>query len=166
MAFWSAPQELHDLAFRYARALDGRDAAMLAAIFTTDGRIAGRDSGTVRYTGAEGWARMIGEVTASFADTMHNVFNQTFDRSEDGTVTGLTTGIASHLLFPRDGDDAGSETSGLREVVDFAMRYHDQYAIEDGHWKFRERRLEVVWVEHRKVSEFSAELMSRVLKGF
>lgn len=155
MAFWTAPQEVHDLAFRYARAVDGRDPAMLGAIFTADGVIGGHNSADVRYRGAEGWARMIAEVEASFGATMHNVFNQTFDRSADGAISGLTTGIASHMLP----GDAG-------ELVDFAMRYHDRYAQEDGRWKFSERRLEVVWVEERKVSKFSAEMMGRILKGF
>ena len=155
MTFWTAPQELRDLAVRYALAVDSRDSDELAAIFTADGVMGGRGSDDVRYAGPEGCKRMIAEVDASFAKTMHNVFNQTFDRAEDGEVSGMTTGIASHIL-PGDGSD----------LVDFAMRYHDRYAQEGGCWKFRERRLEVVWVEQRKVSQFSAESMAHILKGF
>lgn len=155
MTAWTAPQELHDLSYRYARAVDSRDADMLASIFTADGKMGGWKSEEVRYTGPDGWRRMIAQVEASFADTMHNVFNQTFDQAEDGSVSGLTTGIASHLLPGDTGD-----------LVDFAMRYHDRYAQEGGRWKFSERRLEVVWVEQRKVSKFSAEMMGRILNGF
>ena len=152
---WTAPQELRDLAARYARAVDSRDADGLAEIFTTDGVMGGWRSDEVRYAGAEGCRQMIDQVEASFARTMHNVFNQTFEQAEDGAVSGLTHGVASHIL-PGDGSD----------LVDFAMRYHDLYAQESGRWKFRERRMEVVWIEQRKVTRPTAEAMSRVLKGF
>ena len=155
MTYWTAPQALRDLAVRYALAVDSRDHEMLADIFTSDGVMGGQGSAEVRYRGPEGWPRMIAETDASFAQTMHNVFNQTFDLADDGSVSGLTTGVASHIL-PGDGSD----------LVDFAMRYHDRYAQEDGRWKFSERRLEVVWVEQRKVGKFTREAMSRFLKGF
>jgi hypothetical protein len=102
---------------------------------------------------------MIGEVSASFGQTMHNVFNQTFDRGADGTVTGLTTGIASHLL-------PAAEGSREQALLDFAMRYHNRYALEDGCWKFADRQLEVVWVETRKVALFDPAMLGRELKGF
>lgn len=155
MSFWTAPQELRDLAVRYALAVDSRDPVLLADIFTADGLMGGQGRTEARYVAPDGWARMIAEVDASFSQTMHNVFNQTFERAEDGAVSGVTTGIASHIL-PGDGED----------LVDFAMRYHDRYAQEDGRWKFRERRLEVLWVEQRKVSPPSAEIMNRILKRF
>ncbi|NCU10586.1 MAG: hypothetical protein GXC70_00250, partial [Sphingomonadaceae bacterium] len=99
------------------------------------------------------------EVSASFGQTMHNVFNQTFDRAADGTVTGLTTGIASHLLPAAEGD-AGAA------LMDFAMRYHNRYALEDGQWKFADRQLEVVWVERRQVAGFDPAMLGRELRGF
>lgn len=157
MAWFTAPQELHDLAFRYALAVDSRDAAGLAALFTPDGALASYPEGHVRYCGEEGWRRMIAEVSASFVETMHNVHNHAFDRDEAGQVTGLTTGVASHLL------EAGE--AGL-SVLDFAMRYHDTYALHDGAWKFAERRLEVVWVETRPVRRFSPDMLGRELAGF
>jgi len=157
MAYFTAPQELHDLAFRYGHAVDTRDAEKLDGLFTADGTIGSYPDGIVRYRGADGWARMIAEVSGSFGETMHNVFNQTFEQDAQGTVTGLTNGIASHLV--------GQEESGL-SVLDFAMRYHDRYATEQGLWKFAERRLEVVWVETRPVSRFSPAMLGRELAGF
>ena len=157
--WFAAPQQLHDLAFRYGLAVDSRDAAMLAAVFTRDGTLRGLGEGQARYSGMAGWERMIAEVSASFGQTMHNVFNQTFDRAEDGTVTGLTTGIASHLLPVAE----GSAAAGL---LDFAMRYHNRYALEDGRWKFADRQLEVVWVERRQVARFDPAMLGRELKGF
>lgn len=152
---FTAPQELHDLAVRYALAVDTRDAAMLASIFTQDGVVRGHGENPIEFRGAEGLGRMVAQVDAAFDQTMHNVFNQTFERRDDGTVTGLTTSIASHIL-------KGDPTS----LLDFAMRYHNSYAQEDGVWKFAERRLEVVWVETRNVQKFSATMMDSDLKEF
>jgi hypothetical protein len=150
-----APQELHDLAFRYALAVDTLDAAMLSAVFTRDGALRGFGVNPIEFVGADGLARMIGQVDAAFQKTMHNVFNQTFERASDGTVTGQTTCIASHIL---PGDDWS--------LLDMAIRYHNRYAYEDGAWKFAERRLEVLWVETRPVQKFSAAMMDADLKEF
>lgn len=157
MSWFTAPQELHDLAFRYGHAVDFRSAEQLGALFAVDGTISAHPTGIVRYRGASGWARMIGEVTASFGETMHNVFNQTFERNKAGVVTGVTTGVASHLL---EQGDTG------RAVLDFAMRYHNRYVREDGLWKFADRCLEVVWVEMRPVRRFSPDMLGRELAGF
>jgi len=46
--WYAAPQELHDLAFRYGLAVDSRDPAMLAAIFTRDGTLRGLGEGQAR----------------------------------------------------------------------------------------------------------------------
>lgn len=122
---YTAPQELHDLAFRYGLAVDIRDAAMLSSIFTRNGVIRGHGQSDARYTGAAGWSRMIAEVSASFGRTMHSVFNQTFDIAPDGTISGLTTGVASHVL-------PAEPVAAEQTLVDFAMRYHNRYGLEDG----------------------------------
>lgn len=155
MTAFTAPQELHDLAFRYALAVDSLDAAMLAAAFTPDGAVRGYGENPIEFVGADGLARMIGQVDAAFQKTMHNVFNQTFERAADGTVTGQTTCIASHIMR---GDDW--------VLMDMAIRYHNIYAQEEGVWKFAERRLEVIWVETRPVRKFSASMMDSDLKEF
>ena len=98
---------------------------------------------------------MIDQVDTAFQRTMHNVFNQTFERSEAGQVTSLTTCIASHIL-PGD----------AWILMDMALRYHNVYAHEDGVWKFCERRLEVLWVESRPVQKFCASMMDSDLKEF
>jgi len=85
--------------------------------------------------------------------------DQTFEVDAQGIVTGLTTGIASHLL------PAPPEATE-RTLLDFAMRYHNRYASEDGVWKFAERALEVVWVETRPVRRFSPAMLGRELRGF
>lgn len=155
MSAFTASQELHDLAFRYALGVDTLDAAMLASAFTRDGAVRGFGENPIEFAGEHGLSRMVGQVDAAFQKTMHNVFNQTFERAADGTVTGQTTCIASHVL---PGDDW--------VLMDMAIRYHNRYAQEDGVWKFAERRLEVVWVETRPVQKFNAAMMDSDLKEF
>jgi hypothetical protein len=155
MTAFTASQELHDLAFRYALAVDTLDAKMLQSIFTAEGTIRGHGENPIEFQGADGFARMIGQVDAAFQRTMHNVFNQTFDRDAAGAVTGQTTCIASHVLRGEDWT-----------LLDMAMRYHNSYAKEGGAWKFAERRLEVVWVETRPVQKFTAAMMDADLKEF
>lgn len=156
---FTAPQALHDLAFRYGLAVDNRDAAMLGSIFTSGGCLRGYGQPGARYAGPAGWKAMIAEVSASFDKTMHNVYNQTFEIAPDGTISGLTTGIASHIL------PAGEEVDEL-PLLDFAMRYHNRYAIEEGAWKFTERALEVLWIERRSVRRFSVKMLGQELRGF
>ena len=155
MTAMQAPQELHDLAFRYALAVDTLDPDMLARIFTHDGAVCGFGENPIEFRGSEGLARMISQVGTSFQKTMHNVFNQTFETGADGVVVGQTTCIASHIL---PGDDW--------TLLDMAIRYHNQYRHEDGAWKFAERRLEVVWVETRPVQKFNAAMMNSDLEEF
>ncbi len=155
MSAFTAPQELHDLAFRYALAVDTLNAEQLAGIFTANGAARGFGENPIEFVGDEGLRRMIGQVDAAFQKTMHNVFNQTFERGDAGHVTGHTTCIASHIL----------RGEGWT-LLDMAMRYHNSYTQDAGVWKFSERRLEVVWVETRPVQKFSATMMDNDLKDF
>jgi SnoaL-like domain len=152
---FTAPQELHDLAFRYALAVDTLNPAMLALAFTEDGAVRGFGENPIEFVGAAGLARMTAQVDAAFQKTMHNVFNQTFERASDGTVTGQTYCIASHIL-------RGDEWA----LLDMAIRYHNRYFFEGGVWKFAERRLEVLWVETRPVKKFTAAMMASDLNEF
>lgn len=153
MTWMEAPQELHDLAFRYALAVDSLDAAMLARCFTHDGAVRGFGENPIEFQGSHGLARMIEQVGTAFQKTMHNVFNQTFEHGADGGVIGQTTCIASHILRGEDWT-----------LLDMAIRYHNRYRQEDGAWRFAERRLEVVWVETRAVQQFNAAMMNSDLK--
>lgn len=154
MAAWTAPQDVHDLAFRYALAVDRRDADMLLSVFTDDGAVMGYGENPISFR-AEAGLRDMTEKLAAFRMTMHNVFNQTFDMDAAGNLTGETNCIASHIL---PGDDW--------RVMDMAIRYHNSYRQQAGNWRFFERRLEVLWVETRAVSPFVASMMKEDLGDF
>jgi hypothetical protein len=150
-----APQDLHDLAFRYALAVDMLNIDLLASLFVDGGAVRGFGENPIVFEGRDGLARMISQVDAAFQKTMHNVFNQTFDVNENGEIAGQTTCVASHIL----------RGEGWT-LLDMAMRYHNRYTQVDGIWKFSERRLEVVWVETRPVQKFTAAMMDSDLKEF
>lgn len=148
MAAFDAPPQLRDLAHRYAWAVDRRQGAELAALFTPDGAIRGFPPNPIDYTGPARLQAMMADL-GMFERTMHNVFNQLFEADERGQVTGMTYCIASHLM-------PGAEPV----LVDMAIWYHDSYALHDGTWRFAERRLEMLWVENRPVRRFDPAMMS------
>jgi hypothetical protein len=151
---FAAPQALRDLAHRYALAVDRRDAAAIVPLFTADGAVRGFGNNPIDYTGPERLGAMMADL-AMFERTMHNVFNQLFARGADGTVTGLTYCIASHLL-----------PGEAPVLVDMAIWYHDRYAEEAGVWKFAERRLEILWTENRPARHFNPAIMSGTTEDF
>jgi hypothetical protein len=155
MTAFTAPQALHDLAFHYARGVDTRDPDALMRVFTIDGVIKGHGVNPIRFQGRDGMERMCAQLVSAFQRTMHNVFNQSFERADDGTITGITYCIASHIPH---GDDW--------QLLDMAILYHNLYAEQDGVWKFAERSLEVQWVETRPVQKFTATMMDADLKEF
>lgn len=154
MSAYCAPQELHDLAFRYAQAVDRRDADNLLSVFTDDGAVMGFGENPISFRGEAGLRDMT-EKLAAFRMTMHNVYNQTFDADASGNITGETYCIASHIL---PGEDW--------RVMDMAIRYHNSYRDTANGWRFHERRLEVLWVETRAVSPFVASMMKEDLGDF
>ena len=154
MAAYCAPQELHDLAFLYAQAVDGRDADRLLSVFTDDGAVMGFGENPISFRGEVGLRDMTEKLSA-FRMTMHKVFNQTFEVAADGNITGETYCVASHILPGKDW-----------RVMDMAIRYHNSYRhLEDG-WRFYDRRLEVLWVETRAASPFTASMMKEDLGDF
>ena len=155
MSDYRAPQTLYDLAFRYALAVDKLDAAMLLPLFTDDGVVCGYGENPIHFQGPDDLTRMIAQVGSTFQKTMHNVFNQTFEQAADGSVSGETNCIASHIM---PGDNW--------MLLDMAIRYHNRYACINGDWKFSERRLEIIWVETRPVQKFQAAMMNADLKDF
>ncbi len=134
---------LTDLAYRYAQAVDRCDAAALVELFTADGRIGGMDDTVPAFSGHDGLRQMVKQVDTSFLKTMHNVFNQTFERTQDERATGETYCVASHVIAKSDGS---------WDLLDMAIRYHNDYEREQGVWKFSRRRLEVEWIETRPVA--------------
>jgi uncharacterized protein (TIGR02246 family) len=126
---------LRELVDAYARAVDRRDGEGFAALFTQDGQV---------YTDParrnQGWAalRAIPPRLARYHKTTHFVGQHTVNLDGD-TATGEAYCLAHHLY-----DINGRTVNRIMSI-----RYQDQYVRSGAGWLFKERRLEVDWIEHR-----------------
>lgn len=135
----------HELAVSYAQAVDRRDAAALAALFTPDARVylpaglTGRDAPATSIS-ADGVLSPL----ARWVRTRHVVMQQQILVAADGaSATGECYGEAHHVALKH---------GGARDLVLY-LRYLDRYACSGGDWRFASRELVVDW---------SAELPVRV----
>jgi ketosteroid isomerase-like protein len=116
-------EEIRQLAYRYAEAVDSRDLAALVALFVVDVRV-GRQA-----SGRDALAAWFDPVLRTFGVSIHFVGNHRITLDGD-TATGVVYCRAEHEV-----DD--------RWVV-MMIQYWDTYARRDGEWFFV-RRKEKVW---------------------
>ncbi len=121
-------QEIADLVARYGPAVDDRDASAIAELFAADsvfdtvaGVIRGRDDVVAYYL----------ERLSQFGVSFHYPHTQTVDLESEDRARGLVT--------------AHAEMASGREAFWVALRYHDEYVREDGHWRFAVRKVEQLY---------------------
>ena len=131
---------LLQLAYRYAQAVDRRDADALVSVFAKDGIIARPGS---LWQGHEKLRGIIVRLNTMYGKTMHTVRNQTAVIDGD-SAEGETYCVAMHIL---NSDD------GKRVRMDMGIRYQDSFVRQDGVWRFARRALIVDWVEHTDLGE-------------
>ncbi len=129
---------LLQLAYRYARAVDRRDADVLVSVFTEDGIIA--RPGSV-WHGHDKLRGIIARLNTLYGATLHTVRNQTAVIDGD-TAQGETYSVAMHML---------NTTDGCRKRMDMGIRYQDSFVRQAGVWRFAKRELIVDWVEHTEL---------------
>jgi ketosteroid isomerase-like protein len=114
----------------YAQAIDRRDRATLAELFTKDAVFV--MPGIVH---PYDWILSIPEaLQARYTKTYHAVFNQTINLEGD-TASGELYCIAHHM-YTDDGQDFSN---------DVRLRYQDRYRLgDDGRWRFTYRRVIIV----------------------
>jgi ketosteroid isomerase-like protein len=134
--------ELREVVDRYASAVDRREPAECAALFTEDAILSGHDRSPDAPPRYERRGRA--EITASLSKiaryevTTHHVGQQLL--SVDGDrATGETYCMAHHL----------STVDGTRHDRVMSIRYLDTYARVDGRWLIAHRRLVVDWEDDR-----------------
>ena len=153
MSMIDTREELRELALRYALAVDDCDADGLLLLFTADGSVGGMDQSMPSFEGEGDLRAMIRQVDTSFKRTMHNVYNQTFELEPGTTIaSGETYCLASHIIEAVDGS---------WQILEMAIRYKNDYACEDGRWKFKRRRLDVQWIETRAAQKFTPDMLSK-----
>jgi uncharacterized protein (TIGR02246 family) len=130
---------LAQLAYRYAKAVDRRDADALASIFTEDGIIA--RPGSV-WQGHEKLRGIVARLNTLYGSTFHTVRNQTTIIDGDD-AQGETYSVAMHIL---------NSTDGRRTRMDMGIRYQDRFVRRDGVWLFAKRELIVDWVENTELT--------------
>jgi hypothetical protein len=134
---------IREAADRYARAVDGRDYALLDSLFTGDAHLAiysgEPGSRTLRHEmhGREAIVEALRGIER-YDRTRHRVGSQRA-RVEGDTATAETWCLAHHI----------HEVEGV--VVDrtLAIRYRDRLVREGDGWRFAERILVVDWESER-----------------
>lgn len=131
-------EELRDVAARYARGIDTRDAELFTSVFRPDGilelyRAAAADEPATRIEGHEALGRVI-ETVARYDKTFHFLGQMSFEINED-RATGEVYCIANHLTI------AGEKASNWVMYI----RCHDEYLRVGGQWAIAVRKVRTDW---------------------
>lgn len=127
-----AIEEIRDLIARYGMAVDDRDVNGLADMFTSDAKF-GLADGMVANQGRQAVIDFYTERMAAFGATYHYPHSHVieFDPDRPDHATGL---VNAHAELALDG----------RTLVT-ALRYFDEYRVEDGRWCFVERKVAMIY---------------------
>ena len=127
-----AQEEIRDLVARYGMAVDDRDVDGLADMFTSDAKFALAD-GMVANQGRQAVIDFYSGRMAAFGATYHYPHSHVIELDADrpGHATGM---VNAHAELALDG----------RTLVT-ALRYFDEYRVEDGRWCFVERRVAMIY---------------------
>jgi ketosteroid isomerase-like protein len=118
-----ARDQIRQLAFRYALAVDGKDIDGLAVLFVEDVR-------NGRYgDGREGVKTYYDNVLRTFHCSMHLVANHIIEFDDDDHAHGIVYCRAHHHVLEPD------------HWYDKALAYWDAYERAGGEWLFRRRHL-------------------------
>lgn len=116
-----AMEEIRQLAYRYALAVDSRDLDSLVALFIEDVQV-GRDQ-----RGRPALRAYFDRILRGFTTSIHFVGNHLIELDDTETAHGIVTCRAEH-------------ESDAHWVIEL-LQYHDQYARRDGRWLFVRRRV-------------------------
>jgi uncharacterized protein (TIGR02246 family) len=123
---------LQELAARYARAVDRREYATFAALFTADGVLCGPG---YAMSGRAEIERGIAGIE-QYEATQHCVHNQLLEVAGDD-ASGETYCVARHVYT----------RAGVKRKLDMGVRYQDRYRREGGGWRIARRELVLDWTQ-------------------
>ena len=127
-------REIRDLAFRYCRALDTKDWALLDDVFVPDAT--GQLGTPTTLVGIEAIRDRIRTALAHLDDSQHLVGNH--EIAVDGDA-------ATHRCYLQAQHIREAATGGPNYIV--AGRYEDQLARTDAGWRITHRTLTVMWTD-------------------
>ena len=125
-----ARQAIQDLVVRYGMAVDDRDMATVGSLFTEDAVFRHGDDSIVNHGRAE-IVDFYTDRLQAFGATYHYPHSHLIELDGATTASGV---VCAHAELGIDG----------RTYVT-ALRYHDQYRVDDGVWRFTERRLAMLY---------------------
>lgn len=127
-----ARAEISDLVTRYGIACDERDIPQLESLFTRDA-VFDSPTGIMRAEGRKAIIDMFCEVLAIRGPGYHWTHDHIirFDRGSDVAASGL---LLSH---------AETTPGGTHSLA--AMKYDDEYRVEDGRWRFAKRTIHFLY---------------------
>ena len=142
---------LRSLVDAYAEAVDRKDPAGVAALFTPEGRLVVPDPDDPAHplTTRSGRDEIVVALDRlqRYEALTHVVGGQVLAPAEAGLaaahVTGVTTCLANHVY----------ERDGTRRLLAMGIHYHDTYTRHEGTWHFAERSLQVDWRDDRPLGE-------------
>lgn len=123
---------LRELADRYARAVDRRDWALAATLFTEDCVLQGPGYELVGREKILAGLRLIDRYSA----TQHSVHNQLVE--VEGDRASGETYCTAHHVYARD---------GRPRMLDWGIRYQDRCVRERGAWRYAHRELLLDWAQ-------------------
>ena len=127
-------REIRDLAFRYCRALDTKDWALLDEVFVPDAT--GQLGTPTTLVGIEAIRDRIRTALAHLDDSQHLVGNH--EIAVDGDA-------ATHRCYLQAQHIREAATGGPNYIV--AGRYEDRLARTDVGWRITHRTLTVMWTD-------------------
>ena len=115
---------IQDLVAEYCSGIDNRDLDRFISCFTSDAVVRHQD-GVMELHGRDAIHEYYTRRFRDYGVTFHYPHLHTVELEDDSTAQGVVTGHAEMGL------------SGEGWIA--ALRYTDQYRVEDGRWKFAER---------------------------
>jgi len=137
-------EDLHQLAYRYAAAVDACDVEGFLAVFEEKGRLR-----SYHPASDEPFADLIGhDQLASVPNTMRGMFRATAHlmtnhlvEVDGDTASGSVMCTARHLHL--------DQPSALVVVI----RYVDRYSRDEGGWRISDRQIRFLWSERHETTE-------------
>jgi hypothetical protein len=124
--------EITQLKYRYMRAVDTQDWALLRTVFTANAR-AWYDSGVLAAEGRDGIVALLSGSCRPTIYSSHTALHPEITPTGAGTAKGVWR-FEDIVHFAQSDPDFAVEAKGGERLIG-AGYYYDEYAVEDGDWR-------------------------------
>jgi hypothetical protein len=127
-----AIHQITQLKYRYVRAVDTQDWALLRTVFTADAR-AWYDNGAMAAESGDAIVALLSGACRPTIYSSHTALHPEITLTGPGTATGVWR-FEDIVHFVRPDPDIAIQANGGERLIG-AGYYYDEYAIEDGDWR-------------------------------